>query len=139
MRGHHDQIASFHLRCIDNGLKRMCVLDVEGIAIYARFRGIPHLFEVLCCDGRHSFLYDSDVFVTAARTWNGGETVTPVTLALTAFAKDIPYCMAPLDRFRAISGNKNMLVHITFPFQWQPGIRLRCISWASDKRAAARD
>ena len=46
MRGHHDQIATFHLRCIDNGLKRMCVLDVEDIAIYARFRGILHLFEV---------------------------------------------------------------------------------------------
>src|SRR6516165_373398 len=47
-------------------------------------------------------LYDSSVSATVsgstARTWMGGETVTPVTLALTAFARAVPYWIASSDK-----------------------------------------
>src|ERR1700738_4736625 len=56
MGGHHNQIAPFCLRPVDNGLERMLVLDMDCIATHTGFRcSILYLPEVLRCDARHAF------------------------------------------------------------------------------------
>ena len=82
---HHDQIARLGIGDVDNRFVRMLVLDMHDLATYPR-------------GGRME-----------------GKTITPVTLALTVFARAVPYWIASSDKSEPSVGMRMWVCIIEIP------------------------
>src|SRR6516225_12012746 len=114
---HHDHIARLGIGDVDNRFVRMLVLACTTSQLTPAALAASLTFANRCAARVvMRALYDSSVSATVscstARTWMGGETVTPVTLALTAFARAVPYWIASSDKSEPSVGMR-MCVCIT--------------------------
>src|SRR6516165_845910 len=119
MGSHHDQIARLVVGDVDNRFVRMLVLDMHNLATYSAAFAASFTFSKRCAATVvMRSRYDSSVSATISgsteRKWKGVKTVTPVTLALTAFARAVPYWIASSDKSEPSVGMR-MCVCITGP------------------------